>query len=70
MKKIYKKPCLEASHIENEVIMAGSGVTGNNGISWGGVDEEGTKDPDANSTLMWEEDRALNDQSLFSNEEQ
>ncbi len=69
MKKIYKKPCLETSCIENEVMMAGSGVTGNNGISWGGVDEEGTKDPDANSTLMWEEENDVGNGSneLFGN---
>ena len=70
MKKIYKKPCLKASHIENEVMMAGSGVTGNNDISWGGVDEGGNKDPDANSTNVWEEESTWATHSLFDNEEQ
>lgn len=65
MKKIYKKPCVKISCMEQEVIMADSGVTGNNGIGWGGVDEAGNKDPDANSTDIWDENVWANEPSSF-----
>ena len=65
MKKIYKKPCVKISCMEQEVIMADSGVTGNNGIGWGGVDEAGNKDPDANSTDIWDDNVWANEPSSF-----
>ena len=55
--------------MDMDSLMIGS-VTGDNGTDWGGVDEGGNKDPDANSASIWEEDRAWNGQSLFFDEEQ
>ena len=54
--------------MEAESLMDGS-VTGDNGTGWGGVDEGGNKDPDANSTYVWEEEYTWKKHSLFSDEE-
>ncbi|MBR4388711.1 MAG: hypothetical protein IKT00_05995 [Prevotella sp.] len=54
MKKAYIQPQVEVYTWTSDMTMAGSGVTGDNGIGWGGVDEEGNKDPDANSFATWE----------------
>lgn len=51
-------------------IMLDGSVTGDNGTGWGGVDESGTQDPDANSTNVWEEESTWATHSLFDNEEQ
>ena len=51
--------------MEQEVIMADSGVTGDNGTGWGGVDEAGNKDPDANSTDIWDDNVWANEPSSF-----
>lgn len=39
-----------------ESILDGTGVTGDNDTGWGGVDENGEKDPDANSISVWDEE--------------
>ncbi len=41
MKKIYIIPKLCVQAVAQELPIAGSGVTSNNGIGYGGVDEEG-----------------------------
>jgi len=43
-KKIYMVPLMEAELVELEEMLAGSGVTGDNGIEYGGTDD-GSQDP-------------------------
>lgn len=45
MKKIYIQPRLYSSFEITVHPMCLSGVKGNNGIGYGGIDEEGEKDP-------------------------
>jgi hypothetical protein len=47
MKKTYISPVTNVTEIELENMITASGVTGNNGIGNGGVDEDGSLDPDA-----------------------
>ncbi len=44
---------------DTESILDGTGVTGDNGTDWGGVDETGEKDPDANEVSVWEEEEEI-----------
>jgi len=44
MKKTYLQPSVEMSNMETEQMICDS-VTSNNGIGYGGVDENGMKDP-------------------------
>ncbi len=53
--KTYIEPQVKACKLETSDLLTGS-VTGNNGTGWGGVDEGGTHDPDANGLTVWEED--------------
>ena len=47
MKKIYITPELEEIEIKNnQPLLLGSGVTGDEGIGWGGIDD-GTHEPSA-----------------------
>lgn len=48
-----------------ESILDATGVTGDNGTEWGGVDETGEKNPDANSMSVWEEE-STQDYNKFS----
>ena len=46
MKKTrYIEPQMKVCFYDTESILDGTGVTGNNGTSYGGVDETGEKDP-------------------------
>lgn len=45
MKKTYMRPSTLTVQTELQVMICQSGVNSNNGIGYGGVDEEGTKDP-------------------------
>lgn len=47
MKKVYMTPTLEVVRMMTMQVLAGSGVTGNNGIGHGGIDHNGTHDPSA-----------------------
>ncbi len=47
MKKAYIIPDIQVVKIENVQLLSGSGVAGENGIGFGGVDEDGTLDPSA-----------------------
>ena len=51
----YIEPQMKVCFYDTESILDGTGVTGNNGTSYGGVDETGEKDPDANEATVWEE---------------
>ncbi len=46
MKKTYINPSLKALQLQAEKVLAASGVIGSNGITYGGIDEEGSKDPE------------------------
>ena len=41
-------------------------VTSDKDTSWGGVDEGSNKDPDANSTNVWEEESSQNRNDVSS----
>ncbi len=45
MKKIYIIPEIQVEQAESVMPLATSGVTSNNGIGYGGVDQAGTLDP-------------------------
>ena len=47
MKKRYIAPAIDQVLMEDEVELLSGSVTGDNGIGYGGVDTEGSKDPDA-----------------------
>ena len=47
MKKRYIAPAMDQVLMEDEVELLSGSVTGTNGIGYGGVDTEGSKDPDA-----------------------
>ena len=47
MKKAYIIPTMEVVRMMTMQVLAGSGVRGNNGSGYGGVDTGGTKDPAA-----------------------
>lgn len=54
MKKVvYIQPQLKTCIIESDTILAGGSVTGDNGLGYGGVDEEGTQTPNANNFDVW-----------------
>ena len=44
MKKIYTTPQIETEIVEVTEMLAQSGVTGDNGIGYGGTDDSGTLD--------------------------
>ena len=54
MKKTYINPSLKALQLQSEKVLAASGVIGSNGITYGGIDEEGTKDPSVKENLFEE----------------
>ena len=57
MKKTYIQPCMEVISEDSPVLLSGSGVEGSNGIGYGGVDDEGTKDPSSRRFgFGWDDD--------------
>ncbi len=58
MKKIYIIPAIQETEMDlHQAVAQTSSVEGNNGIGYGGVDTNGSKDPDANrrndSNVEW-----------------
>lgn len=49
----YIIPQVKSCKIELEPLLDGS-VTGDNGLGYGGVDESGTQEPDANNLNFWD----------------
>lgn len=47
MKKVYITPTLEVVRMMTMQVLAGSGITGPQGTSYGGIDHNGTHDPSA-----------------------
>ena len=64
MKKTYIQPQLHSNEVEIDNLMEGS-VTGNNGIDWGGVDDSGEKDPDANYNNIWDDSYEIRRNRVF-----
>ena len=58
MKKTYIEPSIEMEGMEAEAFICGSqGVTSNNGITYGGVDEDGDIDPASRVNRdVWDEE--------------
>ncbi len=57
MKKLYSAPTIQSTDIEMQGIIAQSGVKSNNGLGYGGVDREGTKDPGVKKkNSLWDEE--------------
>lgn len=57
MKKTYIIPRMIAVQLHGEALIAQSGVTSSNGIGYGGVDDQGQKDPDVKANpfdFEWE----------------
>ena len=55
MKKVvYICPQVKTCTTEIDPLLAGS-VTGDDFLGYGGVDSEGTKDPDANDLNVWDD---------------
>ena len=59
MKKEYISPLVKPTNMDLEALLCGSGVNGNfsgETVGYGGVDENGEKDPDANySDSFWDD---------------
>ena len=57
MKKKYISPTAKTAETGKEEIMAASGVSSSKGISYGGVDEEGTKEAESRRDIsdLWDE---------------
>lgn len=56
MKKNYIAPSMEMTNIELQQMIAESGVYSNNGITYGGVDTGGKKDPASRRRSVWDDD--------------
>lgn len=58
MKKTYIEPVIDIDSMEAETfICASQGVTSGNGIGYGGVDENGSKDPASRREFsVWDEE--------------
>lgn len=55
MKRVYLKPAIEEIEADLAVTLCNS-VFSEEGIGYGGVDEDGTHDPASRSYDMWDED--------------
>lgn len=54
MKKIYSVPEMVEADLMQVSMLAGSrGVTSNNGIKYGGIDTDGSKDPSVKADNGW-----------------
>ena len=60
MKKEYIRPHVEKQELTAPQLLTNSGVNSDKGINYGGVDNSGSKDPNANRNNLdwedWEED--------------
>jgi len=54
MKKAYINPIAELVSVEEETFMATSGVTGGDGIGYGGVDTDGSIEPSVKESIFEE----------------
>lgn len=54
MKKVYMTPCMKQEMAEFCSMLAQSGVNSSNGIGYGGIDNNGNKDPEVKE-FLWDE---------------
>lgn len=47
MKKVYMTPAIEIESMEEETVLLSGSVTSGKGIGYGGVDADGSRNPDA-----------------------
>jgi hypothetical protein len=60
MKKTYITPQMEITEMETASMLANSdSIKGLDGTSYGGVDEDGTKDPASRQWNGWDDDEAF-----------
>ena len=60
MKKMYSKPQMELVEMATAYMLANSdSIKGLDGTSYGGVDEDGTKDPASRQYNGWNDDEAF-----------
>ena len=63
MKKIYLQPSMEMSSLGTEsIICASQDITSDYGIGYGGVDEDGGKDPASRRSDVWMEEKTENEE--------
>ena len=55
-RKEYIVPQIKCCNYKSVDLLSASGVTGDNGLGYGGVDESGQKDPDAKEMQVWDSD--------------
>lgn len=57
MKKEYVRPLMEREEADIEQMLASSLISSDNGIGYGGVDEDGTLDPEVKEDdwSLWED---------------
>ena len=57
MKKKYLEPTIESIHVEATMMICGSNnISSDIGINYGGVDEDGTKDPSSRKyNNLWDD---------------
>lgn len=57
MKKNYIAPSMEITSIElQQMVAASNGVYSDNGITYGGVDTDGSKNPSSRRRSIWDDD--------------
>ena len=58
MKKTYIQPCMEEMQAQAAQMLAVSGVIGSNGIGYGGVDSDGSLDPETKEEKwdLWDDE--------------
>ena len=56
MKKTYFKPSLTETAIRTQTMICTSGVSSSLGISYGGVDTDGSKTPNSRRSWTWDDE--------------
>ena len=63
MKKTYLQPSIEMESLGTEsIICASQDITSDYGIDYGGVDEDGGKDPASRRSDVWAEEKMDNEE--------
>lgn len=55
MKKEYIVPSIKVSVYQASELMSARGVIGDNGIGYGGIDDDGELDPSAKDYSVWDD---------------
>ena len=66
MKKTYQQPEIDTLVIRSMTLLVGSGIDSNNGMGYGGIDDEGKKDPASKRNhKTWEDWEEEEDEELY-----